>query len=104
MRRLAIAVVFGRNIVFRNFAGGDLCFGIVCVLDAREYFSFESLSFIRQFFYTLRIGTRDARQPLVVASLARGFCPQPLLRRSNRANASSTASLARNSASALFAR
>jgi hypothetical protein len=44
---LAVAVVFGRNIVFRNFVRGDLGIGVLCVLDARQNFSLERLPFIR---------------------------------------------------------
>jgi len=48
-----VVIIFGRNIVFRNFVSDDFrFFGVLGFLDTGYRISFERLSFFRQFFHT----------------------------------------------------
>ena len=74
-----VVIIFGRNIVFRNFVSDDFrFFGVLCVLDTGHHISLERLSFFRQFFHTFGIGARYFPQSFDIPRLASSFRARPL--------------------------
>lgn len=74
-----VVIIFGRNIVFRNFVSDDFrFFGVLGCLDTGYDISLERLSFFRQFFHTFRIGARYFPQSFDIPRLASGLRARPL--------------------------
>jgi len=48
-----VVIIFGRNVVFRNFVSDDFRFlGVLGFLDTGYHICLERLSLFRQFFHT----------------------------------------------------